>query len=73
MYFVSFGQVKQQDVHIDLGNPNHYQMGMLCSPKGELTSEFMCVDSHNDVEKGDNLSKLWKNLPAGVWAKKSVD
>jgi hypothetical protein len=68
-YIVSFGPVKEQDVHIDLGNANEFQMAMLCTPQGELTTEYMCVDSHNAGEEGDNLSKLWKDMPAGLQAK----
>jgi hypothetical protein len=36
-YIVSFGGQIQQDVHINLNEPDHYQLGMLCCQSGELT------------------------------------
>jgi hypothetical protein len=67
-YIVSYGKVAGQDVHIDLGKPGHCQMGMLCSPKGELTSEYKCDDTCNVVQEGDKLSTIWEDLPPGIQA-----
>lgn len=66
---VSLGQVRSQDMHIDLNVATHFQFGMLCSPKGELTSEFGCVFSSNLVQKGYTLTQIWDDLPAGLQEK----
>ena len=68
-YIVSFGEVEQQDVHIDLSDENHIQLGMLCSPIGDLTSEFRCVDREFKHMTGDDLSTLWLDLPKGLQVK----
>jgi hypothetical protein len=43
-------------------------MGMLCSPKGELTLEYKCDDTCNVVQEGDKLSTIWEDLPPGIQA-----
>ena len=68
-YIVSFGDVEQQDVHIDLCDINHYQLAMLCSPVGELTNEYRCTDSEFNHVEGDNLTKLWVDLPPSLQVK----
>ena len=68
-YIVSSGKVEAQDVHIDLCEKDHFQLGMLCSTQGELTSEYQCGDSEFSFEKGDNLTKLWTDLPSGMQTK----
>ena len=62
-YIVSRGAVTAQDVHIDLDDTDQYQFGMLCSPKGELTSEYQCGDTDNVIVKGVTLSEIWNDLP----------
>jgi hypothetical protein len=66
---VSLGQVRSQDMHIDLNYATHFQFGMLCSPKGELTSEYGCFFSNNLVQKGYTLTQIWDDLPAGLQEK----
>jgi hypothetical protein len=51
-YIVSYGGQIQQDVHIDLNDPKHYQLGMLCSQSVELTWEYKCGDKDFVVEQG---------------------
>jgi hypothetical protein len=68
-YIVSYGKIARQDVHIDLGKPGQCQLGMLCSPKGELTSEYKCDDTCNVVQEGDKLSTIWADLPPGIQAR----
>jgi hypothetical protein len=45
-YIVAFGGQIQQDVHIDLNDPEHCQLGMLCCLRGELTWEYKCGDKN---------------------------
>ena len=65
-YIVSRGEERRQDMHIDLCVEDHFQFGMLCSPKGELTSEYGCLDFNNLVQKGYNLTQIWDDLPEGL-------
>ena len=68
-YIVSFGVSAEQDVHIDLGYADQYQMGILCTPKGQLTLEYTSEGSQDTVEQGEKLSKVWKHMPIGMNAK----
>jgi hypothetical protein len=68
-YIVSFGGQIQQDVHIDLNDPEHFQLGMLCCPSDELTREYKCGDSNFVVEQGVNLEQFWGDMPAGLQEK----
>jgi hypothetical protein len=42
---------------------------MICSPRGELTSDYKCGDSIFSFEEGENLTKLWTDLPSGMQRK----
>jgi hypothetical protein len=66
---VSIGKVDPQNVHIDLCEKKQFQFGMLCSPRGELTTEYKCGDSTFSFEEGENLTKLWTDLPSGMQRK----
>ena len=65
---VSHGKVPRQDIHIDVCKEDQYQLGMLCSPRGELTSEYQCGNDEI-VEKGENLTRLWTDLPPSIQKK----
>jgi hypothetical protein len=66
---VSIGKVDPQNVHIDLSKKKQFQFGMLCSPRGELTLVYKCGDSTFSFEEGENLTKLWTDLPSGMQRK----
>jgi hypothetical protein len=68
-YILSFDRVAPQDCHIDLNAPTHIQLGMLCSPTGELTWEYKCGDPNFVVGEGANLSQYWSDLPQGLQEK----
>ena len=65
-YIILYGSVDSQDVHIDLCEPKQFQLGMMCSHKGELTYEYECKNAELPLQKGDKLTKLWKDLPPGL-------
>jgi hypothetical protein len=65
-YIVTYGDVEKQDVHIDLCKKTQFQFGMLCSPLGDLTSEYKSGDPNFIVEKGDKLSMIWNDMPASL-------
>jgi hypothetical protein len=69
-YIVSFGKVPRQDIHIDLGEAKQYQMGMLCSLRGELTLEYECGEENfPPCGIGDKLMSFWGDLSPGLQAK----
>ena len=63
-YIVSHGSVKKQDIHIDLENKQHYQLGLLCSKNTHMTSEY--EPTGQEMELGAKLSVVWKNMPPNL-------
>jgi hypothetical protein len=65
---VSRDETPAQDVHIDVCEKEQFQLGMLCSPRGELTSEYQCGEDET-VEIGGNLTSWWTDLPPSLQTK----
>ena len=70
-YIVSFGPVEQQNVHIDLALPLHFQLGMLCTRRGKLTVEYKSVGNDPPYEIGTKLSVIWQDMAPKM--KKKMD
>ena len=62
-YIFSHGKVERQDVHIDLADEGHHQMGLLCSPNCPLTTVYTW--SGSTVNEGESLSNVWE-MPQGL-------
>jgi len=69
-FIMSYGHVPKQDIHIDLENEAHYQLGLLCSRGSHMTSEY--TPEGRIMEKGDNLSAVWDNMPHNLAGKLSA-
>lgn len=63
-YIVSHGSVNKQDIHIDLENKAHYQLGVLCSKNTHMTSEY--APNVPEMEFGAKLSVVWKDMQADL-------
>ena len=68
-FIMSYGLVPKQVIHIDLENEEHYQLGLLCSSGSYMTSEYS--PEGRIMEKGDNLSAVWDNMPHNLAEKLS--
>jgi len=68
---LSYGNVSEQDIHIDLHDKDHYQFGLICCNDVPGTCEYRPVNPV--LVKGDSLKKIWNDMPDGLANKINSD